>query len=45
MLITNGAKFETMGSGYIRDEDGKQQEYSRVGDSGVIDVDAVSVDD
>lgn len=45
MLVANKGEFETLGSGYVRDETGQQQEYSRMGDSGVIDVDAIDVED
>lgn len=45
MLVATNGQFETVGSGYVRDEAGRQQEYSRVGDSGVIDVDAIDVED
>lgn len=44
-LIAQNGKFEAMGTGYVRDEAGAQQEFSRMGDSGVIDVDAIDVDD
>lgn len=43
-MAQNG-KFEALGSGYVRDEAGTQQEFSRVGDGGVIDVDAIDVED
>lgn len=45
MLMAQNGKFEAMGTGYVRDEAGAQQEFSRMGDSGVIDVDAIDVDD
>lgn len=45
MLVAQGGKFEALGSGYVRDETGAQQEFTRAGDSGVIDVDAIDVDD
>lgn len=45
MLMAQNGKFEAVGTGYVRDEYGAQQEYTRVGDSGVIDVDAIDVDD
>lgn len=45
MLMAQKGKFEAMGTGYVRDEAGAQQEFSRMGDSGVIDVDAIDVDD
>lgn len=45
MLMAQKGKFEALGSGYVRDQAGGQQEFSRVGDSGVIDVDAIDVDD
>lgn len=41
MLMAQNGKFEALGSGYLRDETGAQQEFTRVGDSGVIDVDAI----
>lgn len=43
-MAQNG-QFEALGTGYVRDESGTQQEFSRMGDSGVIDVDAIDVDD
>lgn len=45
MLMAQAGKFEALGSGYVRDESGAQQEFTRVGDNGVIDVDAIDVDD
>ncbi|CBJ28326.1 conserved unknown protein [Ectocarpus siliculosus] len=45
MLLAKDGKFEAVGSGYVRDEAGTQREFSRMGDSGVIDVDAIDVDD
>lgn len=43
--MAQAGKFEALGSGYVRDETGVQQEFTRVGDTGVIDVDAIDVDD
>ncbi|CAM9181327.1 unnamed protein product [Hapterophycus canaliculatus] len=45
MILAQNGKFEAVGSGYVRDEAGTQQKFSRMGDSGVIDVDAIDVDD
>lgn len=45
MLIAEGGKFEAMGPGFLRDEMGTQEKFSRSRDSGVIDVEAIDVDD
>ncbi|CAM9500753.1 unnamed protein product, partial [Laminaria digitata] len=45
MLMAQAGKFEALGSGYVRDETGAQQEFTRAGNDGVIDVDAIDVDD
>ena len=43
-MAENG-KFEALGSGFVRDEAGAKQKFSRSVDSGVIDVDVIDVED
>lgn len=45
ILLAKDGKFEAVGSGYVLDEAGAQQKFSRMGDKGVTDVDAIDVDD
>ncbi|CAN0293252.1 unnamed protein product [Ascophyllum nodosum] len=45
MLVAENGKFEALGSGFVRDEAGAKQKFSRSVDSGVIDVDVIDVED
>lgn len=45
MVVAEGDKFEAVGSGFLRDEMGTQEKFSRSMDSGVIDVEAIDIDD